>query len=136
MKTNLSRKAAFAATALIVSLIAANTYGGPGPQYWANVGKNAAKTDSAKPAASVAACPGSQEVAVTVMKPAWTNGRGPLTEVQIGTERVCHMCPVATVATTNAWANGRGPVTQTVTTSVGAALHCSTGCTAHAVASN
>ncbi len=136
MKTNLSRKSAFAVTAFIASLFAASTYAGPGPQYWANLSKSAAKTEAAKPAASATACPGSQEVAVTTMKPAWANGRGPLTEVQIGTERVCHMCPVTTVTSTNAWANGRGPITRTETKSVGPTHHCNTGCTMTSMASN
>ena len=136
MKTNLSRKTAIVAATLIGSLFATVAYAGPGPQYWSNLHKNAEKTDGAKPVVATTACPGSQEVAVTTMKPAWANGRGPLTEVQIGTERVCHMCPVTTVASTTAWANGRGPVTRTETTSVGATHHCSTGCTMKTVASN
>ncbi len=127
MKTTLSDKAAFAATALLASLLTANTYAGPGPQYWANANRNAAKADEAKPAATVPVCPGSQEVAVTVMKPAWPNGRGPLAPVQIGTKRVCTVCPVTGVATAG-WANGRGPQTKSATSQTGVPHTCTINC--------
>lgn len=127
MKTNLSPKAALAATVLLASLLTANTYAGPGPQYWANLNKNAAKTDEAKPAVTVPVCPGSQEVAVTVMKPSWPNGRGPLAPVQIGTKRVCTVCPVTSVAT-EGWANGRGPQTKTETSQTGVPHTCTVNC--------
>lgn len=136
MKTTLSRHAAYAASALIASFLAATTYAGPGPQYWANLHTTSETPAPAKPAATATACSRSQEVAVTVMKPAWANGRGPLTEAQIGTERVCHLCPVTTVTSTNAWANGRGPITRAETTSVGPTHRCATGCTLISVASN
>lgn len=133
MRTNLSRNTAFAG-ALIASLFAASTYAGPGPQFWTNQHTQSEK--ATKPVAASTACPGSQEVDVTTMKPAWANGRGPLTEVKIGTERVCHMCPVTNVTSTNAWANGRGPITRTESTSVGPTHHCNTGCTMTSVANN
>lgn len=132
MNPTLSRKTAFSC-ALLASVFAASTYAGPGLQYWANEHNKAEKS-----AAAVAnpACPDSREVAVTTMKPAWANGRGPLTEVKTGTERVCHLCPVTTVTSATSWANGRGPVMRTKAASAGATHHCSTACITTSVASN
>lgn len=125
MKTTNSLKTLFV-TALVGSA-AVSGFAGPGPQYWANLNKNAAEANNAKAAAAVPICPGSKEVAVTVMKPSWSNGRGPLTEVQIGTKRICTVCPVATIAT-EGWANGRGPKTQTETVKAGAQHTCTVNC--------
>ncbi len=125
MKTTLSRKAALAG-ALIASLVT-TAYAGPGPQFWANFHKNS--DTPAKLTAATSMCPGLHEVDATTLKPAWANGRGPLTEVKIGSERVCHMCPVTTAVTTHQWANGRGPALSSENTSAGPTHHCSTGCT-------
>lgn len=92
MKTNLLRNTALAATVAIASILSTAAYAGPGPQYWSGRAKNASKP--AKTSTAVPICPGSKEVAVTAMKPAWQNGRGPLTETKIGTKRVCTVCPV------------------------------------------
>lgn len=133
MKTSLITKAAGLSLGLLVSvLLTSSAHAGPGAQYWQSLGK---AKDATPVVAATHACPGSQVVAVTTMQPAWSNGRGPLTEVQIGTETVCHMCPVTTVATTG-WANGRGPATKTEVVQPGAAHHCASGCTATAVAVN
>ena len=70
---------------------------------------------------------------VTTMEPAWPNGRGPLTEVPIGTKTVCHLCPVTEVVAKNTWPNGRGSTTRTEVAKPGAEHDCSKGCTAVAV---
>ena len=107
-------------------LFAAAALAGPGPQYWNRpAAKPAPKAEAPKTETPVVAkCAGSEVVAVTVMKPSWPNGRGPLTEVQTGTKTVCRMCPVTTVVTTNAWPNGRGPTTRTEVTKTGVEHNC------------
>lgn len=94
MKTNLSSKVALVLATL---LSATATFAGPGPQYWQNQNR-ARNARPNKAATAVPICPGSKEVAVTAMKPAWHNGRGPLTETQVGTKRVCTVCPVTTAS--------------------------------------
>ena len=118
---------------LALSLIlAAGAYAGPGPQYWQSLGKQPttqASAASKSVSAVVPVCPGSEVVPVTVMKPSWPNARGPLTAVQIGIERICHVCTTTTVVTTNDWPSHRGPLVQkTEVTKVGAKHVCTTGC--------
>ncbi len=128
MKTTNSLKALLV-TALVGSATVSG-FAGPGPQYWANLNKSPAQANDATPAATIPICPGSKDVAVTVMKPSWQNGRGPLKEVQIGTKRICTVCPVTTTET-KGWANGRGPKTQTdtvSTVSTGAPHTCTVTC--------
>ena len=123
MNTKLSLNAAICGF-FVASLITASAYAGPGAQYWQHV-ENSAKAD--KTVTTVPVCPGSQEVVVTALKPSWSNGRGPLIPVQIGTKRVCTVCPVRSVATSG-WLNGRGPKTKTEETKSGAQHDCTVNC--------
>ena len=133
MKTSsITHKVAGVSLSLLFSaFLASNAFAGPGPQYWQSLGKPAAAAvEQANPATvATPVCPASEIVPVTVMKPALPNGRGPLVPVQIGTERVCHMCPTTTVVTTNDWPSHRGPVTTGETTKVSATHVCTLGCT-------
>lgn len=118
---------AFGVAALMLS--ATSLTAGPGPQYWQALGKPAPAAKQVK-AADIPVCPGSELVSITVMKPAMANGKGPLAPVQIGTQRVCHICTTTKVVTTNDWPNHRGPLVQKVeVTKVGAAHVCTTACT-------
>ena len=130
----LSSKCSGLASALIFSsLLAASVQAGQGFQFWQSRGNAAAQPTSVeKSIASVGLCPGSELLPVTTMKPAQANGRGALVAVQTGTKRVCHMCPVSTLAVTNAWTNARGPATTVETSTVGPAHNCSTGCASSA----
>ncbi len=135
MKTSYFAKASGAGLGLLFStLISSSAMAGPGPQFWQSVGK--AKAPVAEPAKAAVvpthACAGSAVVAVTEMKPALPNGRGPLVAVQTGTKTVCHMCPVATVATTNDWPSHRGPLVTTEVTKTGVEHTC-TNCVALAM---
>ena len=138
MNASFLSKAAAMSTGLLVSiLLTGNASAGPGPQYWQQQEKlraeSAAKAaDAERAQALMHRCSGAQTVADTVMKSSWHNGRGPLTEVQIGTKTVCHMCPVTTVVTKNAWPNGRGPTTRTEVTQTGVEHTC-TNCSAVAL---
>lgn len=112
-------------------IVAGSAYAGPGPQYWQSLGKTATQADAASKSApaAVPVCPGSEIVPVTVMKPSWPNARGPLTAVQIGTERVCHICTTSTVVTTNDWPSHRGPLVRKVeVTKVGTTHVCTAAC--------
>ncbi len=134
MKTSLiASKAVGVSLGLLFSaFLAGNAIAGPGPQYWQSVGKAAAPAaQSAKVAdLAVSICLGSEVVPVTAMKPSLPNGRGPLAPVQVGTERVCHVCTTSTVVTTNDWPNHRGPLVQKIeVTKVGATHVCTTACT-------
>lgn len=129
MKTSFLTKTAGASLGLFVSaLLATSALAGPGPQFWQQQGKTRDENAAKQAAATTPLCAGAQTVPVTVMKPAWPNGRGPLTEVQIGTKTVCHMCPVTEVVTKNAWPNGRGPTTRTEVTKPGAEHDCGKDC--------
>lgn len=132
MNSTNSQSVAGRSLGLALSLIlAGSAYAGPGLEYWQSLGKPTTQTvASAKSASAVVpVCPGSEIVPVTVMKPSWPNGRGPLTAVQIGTERVCHLCTTSKVVTTNDWPSHRGPLVQKVeATKVGATHVCTTAC--------
>lgn len=131
MKAPLSSLSAGLSLGLLASvLLSSSALAGPGPQYWQNVGRtNASATTQTKPAATAAhLCAGAETVAVTTMKPALPNGRGPLVEVQTGTKTVCHMCPVTTTVRTNSLPNGRGTWTTTEVTKTGVEHTC-TSCT-------
>lgn len=112
-------------SAAISSAFALSAIAGPGPQYWDNLAK--ATNPSTQAVAPSSVCPGSTVVPVTVMKPAWANGKGPLVETQIGTKRVCTVCPVTTATTVKA-TNGRGPSTVVETMVPGAPHDCTSGC--------
>jgi hypothetical protein len=95
MKTNRARPNTIAASVIVTSLLAASSYAGSGPQYWANLHK-AAKTTKAtettqvtKPAAALAPRASTRHGSVTVMEPSWSNGRGPLVEKQL--EGIAHV---------------------------------------------
>jgi hypothetical protein len=134
MKTSLTSKMAGASVGLVISLLfASNALAGPGPQYWQQQDKIRAENAAKRAATATHLCAGAQTVPVTTMKPAWSNGRGPLTKVQVGTKTVCRMCPVTEIVTQNAWSNGRGPITRTEVTKPGAEHDCSKGCTAVAM---
>jgi hypothetical protein len=124
-----SKFSGLASALIFSSLLAASVQAGQGIQYWQSRGTALAQpTSSEKSAAAVGLCPSSELLPVTTMKAAQANGRGALIEVQIGTKRVCHMCPVAAVTVTNAWTNGRGPSTTVETSTVGPAHNCASGC--------
>lgn len=127
MKTSFFRPALLVGTGLILSsTLVVSAIAGPGPQYWQNSGKAADGADQANVTAT-GVCPGSKLVPVTVTNPAWANGKGPLVETQVGTKRVCSVCPVTGV-TTVGWSNGRGPATKGETAATGAQHDCATGC--------
>lgn len=113
---------------LLSAFLATNAIADPGPQYWQSLGKSATAAKQVK-AADIPGCPGSELVPITVMKPAMANGKGPFAPVQIGTERVCHVCTTTKVVTTNDWPNHRGPLVQkSVETKAGAAHVCTANC--------
>ena len=126
MNASFLRKIALTA-AVVSSSFALNAIAGPGPQYWQALQKSASSADQTVATAGV--CPGSQVVPITAMKPAWANGKGPLVETQIGTKRVCTVCPVTRVTRVQA-PNGRGPSTVVQTVVQGAQHDCTTGCPA------
>ncbi len=127
---NLIRSIELAGSGAVLSaFFAAAAYAGPGAQYWQTVGQKASHPGESPAAAAAPVCPGSQIVPVTVMKPAWANGRGPLAPVPVGTKRVCTVCPVTSTATTMA-ANGRGPVARVETTKTGVPHDCTATCPA------
>ena len=116
---------------LFAAFLTSNAVAGPGPQYWRSVGQPKAEAvEPAKPAAvEIPVCPGSEVVPVTAMKSLQSNGRPPLVPVQIGTQRVCHLCTTTNVVTTNDWPSHRGPLVQkTEVTKVGAAHVCTAAC--------
>jgi len=113
MKTSITR---FTATA-VLALLALPVFAGPGPQYWqarAKVSPTSGKGSS--PSAFV--CPGSKEVPVYAKGTAWANGRGPLVDKQIGTKRVCTICPASAIAASSS------------TNATGAEHDCTAGCAA------
>ena len=115
--------------ALVVSAVCTGAFAGPGPQYWQTHNANAGNRDASQAAVAAPLCPGSREVAVTVMKPTWADGRGPLAPVQIGTKRVCTVCPVASERS-RGWSNGRGPQSKTEITESGVPHTCTALCSA------
>jgi hypothetical protein len=112
--------------AVLSSTFALSVIAGPGPQYWFNAEKTASDQTTTTAAGT---CPGSTLVPVTVMTPSWSNGKGPIAETQIGTKRVCTICPVTGVKTVQA-ANGRGPSSTATTVAAGAQHDCTAGCPA------
>lgn len=130
MKTSLSTIGSASAGLLLSALLAGNAFAGPGPQYWQSVGKPAAPAAEQAKAADLPVCPGSDLVAVTAMKSLQSNGRPPLTAVQVGTQRVCHVCPTTKVETTGDWPSHRGPMVQKIEVSNPGATHvCTAACT-------
>lgn len=127
MNASFLRKIALTGTVVSSSFVL-NAIAGPGPQYWQNLQKTANAADQTV-AATAGICPGSQVVPITAMKPAWANGKGPLVETQIGTKRVCSVCPVTSVTRVQA-PNGRGPATVVQAVVPGAQHDCTTGCPA------
>jgi hypothetical protein len=124
MKSSLFR---LPATALL-AMLALPAFAGPGPQSWRSPADDAASP--AKPESNAAVvCPGSKEVAAFAKLPAWANGKGPLVDPQVGTKRVCTICPVTGIASSG-WANARGPVTKSDTTSIGTEHTCTSACRA------
>jgi hypothetical protein len=108
-------------------LLSSTARGGPGIEYWKSLGQPAAqpaKSAVAKPDT----CTGSELVPNMVMRPSWSNQRGPLVAVQVGTKRVCTSCPVTSVETTYALANQRGPSVQTKNTKMGVTHDCGDAC--------
>jgi hypothetical protein len=86
---------------------------GPGPQYWRNLGKTDNTTTAAQAARSEKtnpACTDSRLVSVTETKPAWHNGRGPLTTVEVGKKLVCTSCDTPLIVMKSSWPNARGPL--------------------------
>lgn len=131
MKTSfINAKAAGVSLSLLFStFLASNAVAGPGPQYWRSAGNPTVPVVEPAKSSDVPICPGSELRPVTVMKPSWSNGRGPLAPVQIGTERVCRLCATTTVTTTNDWPSHRGPLVQKVEVSKPGATHvCTTAC--------
>jgi hypothetical protein len=122
MNTSYSSKLTAAGFGLLFSaLLSTAAFAGPGPQYWAALGKATATNASAK---AVTPCADAQVIPVTLARPALANGKGPLVETQVGTRTVCHICPVKSFTVRNAQANGRGPVTVTETTQTGVEHDC------------
>lgn len=122
MKTSIHSKIAGASLGpLFSALISTNAMAGPGIQYWQSLGK--AKDSTSQPSrpafAPTILCADAKVVPVTVMRPAWANGKGPLVAVQVGTKTVCHICPVTIAVAKSAWQNGRGPLTTTKVTKTG-----------------
>jgi len=112
---------------LFSAFLVTNAIAGPGIQYWQSLGKPAPAAKQVK--ADISVCPGSELVPITVMKPAMANGKGPLTAVKIGTERVCHVCSSTSVFMTNDWPNHRGPLVQKVVETKAGATHvCTANC--------
>lgn len=97
---------------LVLSLVfSSSAFAGPGFQYWKSLNKTPAPSIAPakhETAPKPVVCSDSHEVAVTIMKPAWANGRGPLQAVQIGAKRECHVCAGTTTVMRPAMSNGRG----------------------------
>jgi hypothetical protein len=112
MNTLPSRLLAGAALILGTGL-AVPAIAGPGPQYWRNLGKPANTTTVAPAARSEKtnpACTDSRSVSVTATKPAWQNGRAPLTTVEVGKKLVCTSCDTPLIVMKPTWPNARGPL--------------------------
>lgn len=92
-------------------VLSASAYAGPGPQYWASLGRP--QSSSVAPAKQAVrtdgvVCTGSEVVAITTTKPAWPNGRGPLHAVWTGAKRECTSCSAAATVMRPSLPNGRG----------------------------
>jgi hypothetical protein len=120
MKTSTFR---FTATALL-ALLALPAFAGPGPEYWQARAKLSRTSDKA-PATSAFVCPGSKEVPVYAKAAAWANGRGPLVDKQVGTKRVCTVCPVSAIAS-----SGATSASGSVSDATGAQHDCTAACRA------
>jgi hypothetical protein len=59
---------------------------------------------------AVRACTDARLVSVTETKPAWHNGRGPLTTVEVGKKLVCTSCDTPMIVMKPSLHNGRGPM--------------------------
>ena len=128
MKTSFISPKAAGLGLLFSAFLVTNAIAGPGIQYWQSLGKPAPAAQQVK-AADIPVCLGSELVPITFMKPAQANGKGPLVPVQIGTERVCHVCSSTSVFMTNDSPNHRGPLVQKVVeTKAGASHVCTANC--------
>ena len=131
MKTSFCPKVALPVTGLLfAALFVVTAYAGSGPQYWQSKASPKASVSTKPAATEIAVCPSSEVIPITVMKPSLPNGRGALVAVPVGSKRVCHVCPVTTVETTNAWPSHRGPQTKVEVTKAGGIHTCTADCTA------
>ena len=114
MKSQILRSRLLGGVALVaVTTFAVPLVAGPGPQYWSNPGKANDTTTviPAKPGErAVRACTDARLVSVTETKPAWHNGRGPLTTVEVGRKLVCTSCETPMIVMKPSLHNGRGPM--------------------------
>jgi hypothetical protein len=114
---NASRRNSASSSTPLLALVAAFlavplSYAGPGIQYWRQSVDT--KPDTAAKAQSVMpACSGCADMKITdisITRPDWPNGRGPLMTVAVGSQQVCQMCAAPSVTMKPAWPNGRGPL--------------------------
>ena len=96
---------------LLAGLATAPVFAGLGPQYWLIERSARAKpaTSSAKPE-RCSGCSGVKTAEVTVTKPAWANGRGPLVTTSSVQTQACSHCGSSIAGRTPEWPNGRGPL--------------------------
>lgn len=94
--------------------------------YSAKASTPLAETNNA--ASTNVTCSGSKTVPVTSMKPQLPNGKGAMVATQVGTKRICQICPVSTKVVTNAWPNHKGPTLTVETMNAGSIHDCSAGC--------
>ena len=102
---------------LITGFAAASAFAGPCPKFWL-IERAALSAKSAKTPAKPERCPGCngvKTVEVAVTKPAWRNGRGPLTTTTEMQTRRCSDCAGAVAERKPEWPNGRGPLHPVVT---------------------
>lgn len=108
-----------------------SAYAGPGAAYWQSLNQRLNAQSTPAPVAQSATkpaegrCAGSHVVAVTEVRNAWANGRGPLQVVQVGTKNVCAVCGGTTAVMKKSRANGRGPM---VAAEAPAEHDCDAGC--------
>jgi hypothetical protein len=94
-------------------VLSASAYAGPGPQYWASLGRPYVQSGTPAKQAALAdgvVCTGSGIVAITTTMPGWPNGRGPSHAVQTGIKRECSSCSVTATVMRPSLPNGRGPL--------------------------
>jgi hypothetical protein len=85
---------------------------GPGSEYWHESKKPTLTTPASesKPLCTLdATCPDSKLVTISEARPTWSNGRGPLQRVDVGTKRVCYTCAGNTTMLQSTTSNGRPP---------------------------
>lgn len=125
MKTSfplLIASAAFVFTAGTISLVA-----GPGSDYWRRHGAPAPDTPASVALNSTSPkCTDATSVPVYAFRQNFSNGRGTIRQVQVGTKEVCTTCGNKTTVMKSTWPNRKGPL-QPVT--VAATHDCTSGCT-------